>query len=44
MNAEMFPPIDFGPKAVKLYHTDNMTREEILECKKKENLKLKRNK
>ena len=35
MNAEMFPPIDFGPKAMKLYHTDNMTREEILECKKK---------
>ena len=35
MMAEMFPPTDFGPKAIKLYHTDNMTREEILECKRK---------
>ena len=35
MMAEMFPPIDFGPKVKKLYHTDNMTREEILECKRK---------
>ena len=35
MMAEMFPPTDFGPKAIKLYHIDNMTREEILECKRK---------
>ena len=35
MMAEMFPPTDFGPKAIKLYHTDNMTTEEILECKRK---------
>ena len=35
MMAEMFPPADFGPKAIKLYHTDNMTREEILKCKRK---------
>ena len=42
MMPEMFPPTDFGPKAIKLYHIDNMTREEILKCKKI--LKLKRNK
>ena len=35
MMAEMFPPADFGPKSIKLYHTDNMTREEILKCKRK---------
>ena len=29
MMAEMFPPTDFGPKAIKLYHTYNMTREDI---------------
>ena len=33
MMGEMFPPTDFGPKAIKLYRTDNMTREEILEWK-----------
>ena len=32
MMAEMFPPTDFGPK---LCLTKNMTREEILECKRK---------
>ena len=35
MMAEMFPPTGFGPKAIKLYHTNDMTREEILECKRK---------
>ena len=32
MMAEMFPPTDLGPK---LYLTKNITREEILECKRK---------
>ena len=32
MMAEMFPPTDFGPKSIKLYHTSNVTREEIFEC------------
>ena len=35
MMAEMFPPTDFGPKTIKLYHAVNMTREEILGCKRK---------
>ena len=35
MMAEMFPPTDFGPKTIKLYHAVNMIREELLGCKRK---------
>ena len=32
---ELFPSSDSGLNAIKLYQNNNMTKEEILECKKK---------